>query len=82
MHNPNLREVIEVARAARQRSGRPAESFQVSVFAGIDAEWLDLESPERADLDALGVDRLILLAPPPFPLDSIREAGRMLKGEA
>jgi hypothetical protein len=44
----------------------------VSVFAGLSERWLRPDAPERARLDRVGVDRLILLVPPPYDLGGIR----------
>jgi hypothetical protein len=44
----------------------------VSVFAGLSERWLRPEAPERARLERVGVDRLILLVSPPYDLGSIR----------
>ena len=40
----------------------------VTVFSELHGQWLDADSPERAELAALGVDRLILYVGPPFDL--------------
>ena len=50
----------------------------MTVFAGLDERWLDADSRARQALDRLGVERLILLIGPPFDLDAIRRAGRLL----
>jgi alkanesulfonate monooxygenase SsuD/methylene tetrahydromethanopterin reductase-like flavin-dependent oxidoreductase (luciferase family) len=71
MH-PNLAELGRVAREAHAASGRDPGRFSLSVFAGLSARWLRPDAPERARLDRLGVDRLILLAQPPYALSSIR----------
>jgi hypothetical protein len=44
----------------------------VSVFAGLSERWLRPEAPERARLERVGVDRLILLVSPPYDLGNIR----------
>jgi alkanesulfonate monooxygenase SsuD/methylene tetrahydromethanopterin reductase-like flavin-dependent oxidoreductase (luciferase family) len=71
MH-PNLAELGRVAREAHAAAGRDPARFSLSVFAGLSARWLRPDAPERVRLDRLGVDRLILLAQPPYDLSSIR----------
>ena len=44
--------------------------FLVTVFSALDERWFDVDSPARAELAALGVDRLILYLGPPF--DALR----------
>ena len=60
------------------RFGRVASAFVMTVFAGLDARWLDPSSRARQNLERLDVARLILLLEPPYDADQIREAGRML----
>ena len=67
MH-PDLAELARVAREAHAASGRDPARFSVSVFAGLSARWLRPEAPERARLERVGVDRLILLVSPPYDL--------------
>jgi alkanesulfonate monooxygenase SsuD/methylene tetrahydromethanopterin reductase-like flavin-dependent oxidoreductase (luciferase family) len=55
----HLPELIRVARAAA--GDKP---FAVTVFTGFDRRWRDPERQERRSLEALGVDRLILVARP------------------
>ena len=71
MH-PDLAELARVARAAHAASGRDPARFSVSVFAGLSARWLRPEAAERVRLERVGVDRLILLASPPYDLGGIR----------
>jgi hypothetical protein len=42
--------------------------------------WLRRDSAARQSLEALGVERLILLVPPPFDPGALRAAGRLLAG--
>jgi len=42
--------------------------------------YLKRDSPARASLERLGVERLILLMEPPFDQARLREAGRLLDG--
>ena len=55
-----------MARDAHARSGRDPERFLVTVHAAFDEQWLATESPARAGLAAIGVDRLILSVTPPY----------------
>lgn len=55
---PGLEALVEGARAEAR------EGFLVTVFAGMDARWLDADSPERRRLAAVGVDRLQLVVRP------------------
>jgi alkanesulfonate monooxygenase SsuD/methylene tetrahydromethanopterin reductase-like flavin-dependent oxidoreductase (luciferase family) len=71
MH-PDLAELARVAREAHAASGRDPARFSVSVFAGLSERWLRAGTPERVRLERVGVDRLILLASPPYDLGSIR----------
>jgi hypothetical protein len=52
------------------------------VFAGLDERWLRPDSRARQTLERVGVERLILLAEPPYDPHEIRGAGRMLTGSA
>ena len=74
MH-PNLAELARVAREACAAAGRDPARFSVSVFAGMSERWLRPDSAERARLDRVGVDRLILLAPPPYDLGGLSVMG-------
>jgi alkanesulfonate monooxygenase SsuD/methylene tetrahydromethanopterin reductase-like flavin-dependent oxidoreductase (luciferase family) len=70
----NLATLIELARTERKSSGRDIDGFEVSVFAGFRSAWLNPTSPERGELERLGVRRLILQVQPPYPIDQIRPA--------
>jgi alkanesulfonate monooxygenase SsuD/methylene tetrahydromethanopterin reductase-like flavin-dependent oxidoreductase (luciferase family) len=76
--HPRLRELLEIARREHAAAGRDPARFHATVFAGLDARWLKADSAARAALSALGIDRLILLVPPPFDVEQIRAAGRQL----
>ena len=80
--HPRLAELIRVARDARAEAGRDPVGFLVTVFAGLRESYLKRESPARASLERLGVERLILLVEPPFDPGRIRDAGRVLTGAA
>ena len=77
MH-PQLADLVRRARDEHAAGGRDAARFIVTVFAGLDERWLDAASRARQALDRVGVERLILLVGPPFDLDAIRRAGRLL----
>jgi alkanesulfonate monooxygenase SsuD/methylene tetrahydromethanopterin reductase-like flavin-dependent oxidoreductase (luciferase family) len=77
-HHPRLAELVEIARAERRASGRDPAAFVVTVFAGLQDRWLQADSRARGALEALGVDRLILLLEPPFDARRLRAAGAQL----
>jgi len=77
MH-PQLADLVRRARDEHAASGRDPARFIVTVFAGLDERWLDPGSRGRQRLEQLGVERLILLAGPPFDVAAIRSAGRLL----
>jgi alkanesulfonate monooxygenase SsuD/methylene tetrahydromethanopterin reductase-like flavin-dependent oxidoreductase (luciferase family) len=76
--HPQLDDLVARARAAHAASPRAPAPFSVSVFAGLDRAWLRADSQARRRLDRAGVDRLILLVPPPFDAGEIRAAGRVV----
>jgi len=78
--HPQLRTLIEVARKAREASGRDPAGLLVTVFAGLSERWLTPASREREAMESLGVERLILLLQPPFDAAGIADAGRLLRG--
>jgi alkanesulfonate monooxygenase SsuD/methylene tetrahydromethanopterin reductase-like flavin-dependent oxidoreductase (luciferase family) len=57
---PALEGVVAEARAAAP----DPDAFLVTVFAGLGPDWLDPDSARRRRLDAVGVDRLILVVAP------------------
>jgi alkanesulfonate monooxygenase SsuD/methylene tetrahydromethanopterin reductase-like flavin-dependent oxidoreductase (luciferase family) len=77
MH-PRLADLARVARDEYQKSGRDPGAFMLTVFAGLDERWLQPDSRARQMLERLAVARLILLTEPPYDVDHIRQAGRML----
>ena len=77
MH-PQLADLVRRARDEHAASGRDPARFIVTVFAGLDERWLGADSRGRQRLEQLGVERLILLAGPPFDVAAIRSAGRLL----
>jgi alkanesulfonate monooxygenase SsuD/methylene tetrahydromethanopterin reductase-like flavin-dependent oxidoreductase (luciferase family) len=80
--HPRLGELAELARETHARSARAPKHFLVTVHAAFDEGWLAAESPVRAGLVEVGVDRLILSVTPPYDRHRIAEAGRSLGGLA
>jgi alkanesulfonate monooxygenase SsuD/methylene tetrahydromethanopterin reductase-like flavin-dependent oxidoreductase (luciferase family) len=77
MH-PRLADLARVARAEHKTAGRDASPFVLTVFAGLDERWLAPDSRARQSLERVGVERLILLAAPPFDAQEIKGCGRLL----
>ena len=77
MH-PGLEPLMRVAREAHAASGRDPAHFVATAFAGLGETWLRPDSQGRQKLARVGIDRLILLIPPPFDAGEIRAAGRLL----
>ncbi len=75
---PGLPDVLDTARTAHGAAGGDPDRFLVTVFTALDESLLAAESPRRAELAALGVDRLILSVGPPFDHRRIATAGRLL----
>jgi alkanesulfonate monooxygenase SsuD/methylene tetrahydromethanopterin reductase-like flavin-dependent oxidoreductase (luciferase family) len=80
--HPRLAELVRVAREEHAAAGRDVSRFVLTVFAGLDRQWLRPDSTARASLTQLEVDRLILLVSPPFDSDQIRAAGSLLRARA
>lgn len=78
--HPSLTELGRIAREAHKTAGRDPARFSLSVFAGLAPAWLRADSENRAVLERMGVDRLILLTGPPYDPSQIRAAGRLLSG--
>ena len=78
--HPRLAELARVAREEHRGAGRDPARFQLTVFAGFREAYLEPGAPPRAALEKLGVERLILLAEPPFDPTRLRDAGRILGG--
>ena len=76
--HPRLDELIQIARDAHTAAGRDASRFIVTVFGGFRDAYLDPAAPARASLERRGVERLILLLEPPYDLDRIGKAARLL----
>jgi alkanesulfonate monooxygenase SsuD/methylene tetrahydromethanopterin reductase-like flavin-dependent oxidoreductase (luciferase family) len=77
--HPQLASLLDAARSAHASAGRDPARFLVTVFAGLEARWLDESRPERGRLRELGVDRLVLIVSPVSARD-IRDAARFLHG--
>jgi alkanesulfonate monooxygenase SsuD/methylene tetrahydromethanopterin reductase-like flavin-dependent oxidoreductase (luciferase family) len=76
--HPQLAQLVHIARQECAASGRDESRFIVTVFAGLDASWLRADSRGRQMIERIGIDRLILLVPPPFDTGPIARAGRLL----
>jgi len=75
--HPQLGDLVKIARGEHAASGR-ASPFVVTVFAGLEERWLRADSRARQMIERTGVDRLILLASPPFAGGEIQRLGRLL----
>ena len=76
---PGLADLAQLARQAhaarhRRRLG-PADRSSSTAFAGLDPRWYRRESAGWRRAEAAGVDRLILIASPPYPDAELRAAG-------
>jgi alkanesulfonate monooxygenase SsuD/methylene tetrahydromethanopterin reductase-like flavin-dependent oxidoreductase (luciferase family) len=78
--HPQLAALAQTALDAHKASGRDPARFSLSVFAGLAPTWLRADSENRAALERAGVDRVILLAEPPYDPSQIRAASRLLQG--
>jgi len=76
--HPQLAELIRIGRDEHARAGRDPARFMATVFGGLRDSYLRPDSPARASLERLGVERLILLVEPPFDPTRLRDAGRLL----
>lgn len=77
--SPNLEALLEIAREAHAKAGWDPARFLVTATAGLASRWVERDSRERARLEALGVERLILLVRPNED-EAITRAGRALAG--
>jgi alkanesulfonate monooxygenase SsuD/methylene tetrahydromethanopterin reductase-like flavin-dependent oxidoreductase (luciferase family) len=78
--HPRLAELAQIARDEHRAAGRDPARFSLSVFAGWAPGWLRADSENRAALERVGVDRVILLMEPPYDPSQIRAASRLLAG--
>jgi alkanesulfonate monooxygenase SsuD/methylene tetrahydromethanopterin reductase-like flavin-dependent oxidoreductase (luciferase family) len=78
--HPQLAELARIARGEHEAAGRDPASFSLSVFEGLAPAWLRPDSENRAALERVGVDRVILLMEPPYDPSKIRAASRLLAG--
>jgi alkanesulfonate monooxygenase SsuD/methylene tetrahydromethanopterin reductase-like flavin-dependent oxidoreductase (luciferase family) len=76
--HPRLGQMVDVARDAHAGTGRDPAGFLITVFAALEDRWLRAESPSRARLVSLGVDRLILFVSSPYDRSRITGAGQLL----
>lgn len=75
--HPRLDELLDLARDAYAKRDTHTP-FVVTVFAGLSVDALNPASSVRTRLEHLGVERLILLTEPPYPLRELEEAHRFL----
>ena len=61
-------------------AARNPDGLLDTAFAGLDRARVTAGSPERRRLEALGVQRLVLILQPPFDPRAIAAAGRLLAG--
>jgi len=78
--HPQLAQLADIARNEHKAAGGDPARFSLSVFAGLAPAWLRADSENRAALERVGVDRVILLVEPPYDPSQIRKAGRLLAG--
>ena len=76
--HPQLGDLVKIARDAHTASGRDPARFLVTVFAGLEERWVRPDTRARQMLERVGVDRLILLASPPYAPQEITALGRLL----
>jgi alkanesulfonate monooxygenase SsuD/methylene tetrahydromethanopterin reductase-like flavin-dependent oxidoreductase (luciferase family) len=65
--HPRRDEFLQAARAARSERAAGLGDLIVSVYAPWREELLDPQHPERTEMSALGVDRLVLIVRHPDP---------------
>jgi hypothetical protein len=70
---------VTIARVAHESAGRDPARFLVTVFTALDEAWLTVDSERRRNLDALGVNRLILYVRPADDRARLAAAGQMAK---
>ena len=70
--HPRVHELVAIARDACAGAGRDPNRFLVTLYAALDERWTDGDSPARAELAVLGIDRLILFVGPPFAVARLR----------
>ncbi len=76
--HPRLDELIKTAREAHATVGRDPARFIVTVFGAFRDSYLEPAAPARVSLERRGVERLILLLEPPYDLERVRKAARLL----
>jgi alkanesulfonate monooxygenase SsuD/methylene tetrahydromethanopterin reductase-like flavin-dependent oxidoreductase (luciferase family) len=70
-------DLVEVARRAHADRGGDPDRFLVTVSAPFSEAWLRPE--RRAELAREGVDRVVLVVSPPFAVERIETAARILR---
>lgn len=73
---PDAPGLLKIARDAATAAGRP--SFALTVEAPLSDQWLERDSDERGDLDALGVSRVMLRWSGALGVADIARAARFL----
>ena len=76
--HPRLAELVQTAREAHAEAGHDPARFIVTVFGGFRDSYLDPAASARSALERLGVERVILLLEPPYDLERVRKAARLL----
>jgi alkanesulfonate monooxygenase SsuD/methylene tetrahydromethanopterin reductase-like flavin-dependent oxidoreductase (luciferase family) len=77
--SPQLEALCEIARASHAAAGGDPDRYLVTAFAPLARRWCDPNGPDRARLEALGVQRLVLTAPAgPVGVGAVRDAGALL----
>jgi alkanesulfonate monooxygenase SsuD/methylene tetrahydromethanopterin reductase-like flavin-dependent oxidoreductase (luciferase family) len=66
--HPALADLVHQARS--RAAERP---FSVSVFCGNEPRWFRIGSAGRRRVEDLGVDRLVVIVAPPYPVATLRE---------
>lgn len=74
--SPHLAALVSTAREAHAAAGRDPAGFLVTVSAGLDPRWVTPGSRQHERLAAVGVDRVIMLAHPPFDRGAIEAVAR------
>lgn len=77
--HPQLGQLVGIARRAHEAAGRDPDRFLATAFAGLDRRWLKPGSSGQERLATYGVDRLIVIARPPY-VDELKAAAPLLRG--
>ena len=76
--HPRLGELFRTARDAHAATGRDPSRFIITAFGAFRDSYLDPAATARVSLEQHGVERLILLLEPPYDLERVRRAARLL----